>query len=527
MEPSYRSHFGRGFQKEVSRMLYSPPFPLLLEETRFGNTESRLLLGNRTRIRDHKLEGNERSKVEDSEDYSNINIGIFDNRNIEITVFKEGTHTSGRWGGTDEFTSKKQAVFFTVNGQTHYTLPRSFFSRAKLDFLKDELMVHIDCTSVTLQRRRKIFMASRDRVRKSEELKNIEKDLLEILKTDDWLRKLNHVREERSIAHNAKDQNFANKVLSKLIKINPEIAVLLNIGDQVKTGINHEKEKRQRKRKNSVPPEPPVPFVGERFPTFFEIDKWNSEKGLYNKEIPQNSYVRVRFKTDVQNDYLNEIRGSERGYFKCDMPEILKGDVLRNGILTAKIEVTEGKQVGDTFTVRFELTRPWEDSFFQEIKFTVVKPQKTEDENGRTKDELEKNTPRPIPVYAQKQEGIERNEYKIWEEMTDFEWNEETISQVKEGENTDVYINMDASYLRGFLKRQRGISDKKREAIIRNYKIAILLYSVVLKSRVKKVVEDNGADEEYIFQIMMQGVSSIILDLIIDNQKLLDFDEEF
>jgi len=525
---SHRSHFGRGFQKEVNRILYSPPLPILIQETRFGNNiDDRLLLGNRTRIRDHKVEEKERSKVEDSEDYANVDLGIFNNRNIEIHVFKEGTHkTPGRWGGTDEFTSKEQAVMFTINGQTHHALKRTFFCKAKLDFIKDELMVHVDCTSVPVQRRRKVFMASRDRVRKSNELKEIESDLLDLLRNDEWLKKLNHLREEKSIVHNAKDQNFANKVLSKLVKVNPEISTLLNIGNQLKTGIDKDTKKQQRKKRPYVPAPEPPPFEGKKFPTLFEIYNWDSKKGIFCKDIPQNSYVRIKFKTDVRNDYLNEIRAGERGYFKCNFPNILKASGLRNGVLTTKIEAPEEKQVGSTFVAKFELTHPYQESFVCKIQFNVVKPQQTKEGDGRTKDELEKNIPRPIPVYAQIQEGIERGEYKIWEEMTDFEWNEETVSQVKEGKSTDVYINMESIYLRNFLKRQRNISDKRRDAIRRNYKIAILLYSMILKSKVGQIDDGSNLDEENLFQVMMQGVGSIILDLIIDNNQILDYEEE-
>ena len=510
--------------REINRFLYSPPLPILIQESR-SNERPKIMLGNRTRIHDNKMESNERRKVEDSEDYSNVKIGIFENRDIEIIAFKDGTHTGK--GSSNEFTKKEEAIFFTVNGQTHHALKRSFFSRAKLDFLKDELMVHIDCSSVPYKRKKLIFMPSRDRVRKSKELKDIEKDLLEILRNDTWLRKLNHTREQKSIVHSAKDQKFANKVFSKLLKTNPAISALLNLGKQVKTGMDKTKKHRKKSENKQNHIKSPVLFQGKKFPTFFEIYKWNSEKGLYHKEIPQNSCVSIKFQTDVQNDYLNEIRGDEKGQFKCNVPDVLKGNVLRNGILTAKIEVPTNKQAGDTFTVRFELTHPCADSFFQEIQFIVLNPQNTENKNGQTKDTIKKNAPRLISVHAKNQEELERNEYKIWEEMNDFKWDENTISQVKEGENMDVYINMDALHLHNFLKYQGINSKKKRESVIRNYQIAVLLYSVVLKSKSKKITEENdNLDEEKIFQIMMQGISSIILDLIIDNQKLLSFEDE-
>lgn len=522
--PSHRSHFGRGFWKEANRILYSPALPILLQETRYQEEkEERLLIGNRTRIRDHKVEEKRESVVEDTEDYSNVKLGIFEDRHVEITVFKEGTHTSGRWGGTDEFTTKEQAIFFTVNGQTHHKLPRSFFRRAKLDYLKDELMVHIDCSSVPVQRRDKIFQSNRTNVFKRKESKAMEEDLLEILKSDEWLRGLNYIREQKSIAHNIKDQKFANKVLSKLVKANPDLSLLLNLGNQVKTGVYKDKKRHQEKPPKPKPKPPPLPpFEGKRFPTFFNVYKWDDEKGIYLKEIPQNSYVRVKFETDVQNDYFNEIRGRERGYFRCSISEIVNSVALRNGIVTVKNEAPINRKVGDTFTARFELTHPYDDSFFQAVEFKVIEPQKIAEKDGRTKDELKRSAPIPVPVYKQTKEGIERSAYKTWEEMIDFEWNEETVSQVKEGDQIVVYINMDSCYLHKFLLHHKGVSDNKRESIIRNYQMAIFLYSVIFRSKIKQKTEECNVDEDNFFQVVMQGVSSIILDLMVDNQKLFD-----
>ena len=66
-------------------------------------------------------------------------------------------------------THQVPSIFFTVNGQVHGNLPSDFVSRhLKFDYLKDNLLVSVDCTMMDPRVREDFFMASRDRVRKNE-----------------------------------------------------------------------------------------------------------------------------------------------------------------------------------------------------------------------------------------------------------------------------------------------------------------------------------------------------------------------
>jgi len=202
-------------------------------------------------------------------------------------------------------------------------------------------------------------------------------------------------------------------------------------------------------------------------------------------------------------------------------------NVLHKGTLTARIKAPEQANIGEIIRIRFELTHPYRESLFQDIEFRVVKPQNTEDRKGRTDNELEKSIPSPIPVYRQEQVDIAENDYKTWQDM-DSEWNENTVSQVKETDTSkNVYINMDSKYLHNFIKRQTNISDRKLEAIKRNYLIAILLYSIIVKSKLNEIEDEiTDIDKEILFNNMMQGVSSIILDLTLDNKRIFEHEED-
>ncbi len=66
-------------------------------------------------------------------------------------------------------------IFFVVNGQVHGQLPSDFVTRKlKFDYLRDSLLVSVDCTAMEVGVYEDFFMSSRDRVRKNETYAAIE-----------------------------------------------------------------------------------------------------------------------------------------------------------------------------------------------------------------------------------------------------------------------------------------------------------------------------------------------------------------
>jgi len=109
--------------RELNRVLHYPVLPITLHETRKfkGHSPSKLLVGNRMRILK-----NDNQNIEDNcPPIIPIiaELGKFGKRTIEVTVFKEGTIK-------DEFASPGEAIFFTINGQTHAAI-RPLFSQDK------------------------------------------------------------------------------------------------------------------------------------------------------------------------------------------------------------------------------------------------------------------------------------------------------------------------------------------------------------------------------------------------------------
>lgn len=266
-------------------------------------------------------------------------LGKFGKRLIEVTVFREGTRR-------DEFATPNDAIFFTINGQTHATIGRSFLkTKANLHYLADSMLIHIDCTDVETNIREKTFMPSRDRMRDSAVSKGIENVLAEELARHEGLRQLNQNRREQQITKNPKDTQFLEGVISKLITKNRDILSYLGLGGAIKD-------------RAEIGKEPNEEFEGKRIPTYLKI------KGGDRKQIPINSFSRIIFETDASNDYFS--REIDRGSLIV-YPDVMKSYHLWNGRITVKLVPSKNAKIGDKKNVIAMLTRPSNDQLSVEF----------------------------------------------------------------------------------------------------------------------------------------------------------------
>jgi hypothetical protein len=471
------------FWRDFNRALHYPALPIELHETRKfrGKSPSKILMGNKMRI----LKDDNKSVEDNCPPIITIvaELGNFGKRTIEVTVFKEGT-------GTKEFTTSSEAIFFTINGQTHATIGRSFLkTKANLHYLADSMLIHVDCTDVETNIREKTFMPSRDRMRDNEVSKGIENVLAEELSRHEGLRELNQNRREQQITKNPKDTQFLEGVISKLITKNRDLLSYLGLGgtikDKTELGEKFNKE-----------------FEGKRIPTYLKI------KGGDKKQIPINSFSRIILETDASNEYFS--REIDRGSLIV-YPDVMKSYHLWNGRITVKLVPSKNAKVGAKKNVIAMLTRPSDDQLAVEfeVEYTEEIEPKVKPQQPPIRPKIKDyKLPEPILVYKEKRDG-----YKCWTEMRkedDSTWDEKDITKVVpsgNGAGVDVFINMDASVLHDFLKRQR-LTDKKQVFIKRSWQTAIFLNSLVIYNDLAKNEKGDMVPD------VMKSVSKIILDLM-------------
>jgi hypothetical protein len=479
--------------RDLNRVLHYPVLPLTLHETRkFRRQGPIVLFGNRLRI----LKDENSNVEENCPPLIPIiaELGKFGKRTIEVTVFREGTVK-------DEFSSPGESVFFTINGQTHASIGRSFLrTKANLHYLADYMLVHIDCTDVDTNIREKIFMPSRDRMRDTEISKEIELILAEELGRHEGLRELNQLRREQQITKNPKDTKFLEGVVSKLVKKNRTILNYLGLGGNIKERPEvFQQEIRE--------------FEGRKFPSYLKL------LGPNRKQMTINSYARVTFETDATNDYFS--RETDKGSLIV-YPDVMKSCHLWNGRMTVKLIPSKTARAGQIRKVIALLTRPYDEPLTVEFEVEYmpeIEPQIPLLHVPRLPKIKDYRLPEPILVYKTKREGS-----RSWGEMKKEDgthWNGADIAKVVpsgDGAGVDVFINMDADVLHTFL-RQHKVSGRRQDYIKRSWETAVFLNSLVIYNDLARSEKGDLVPD------IMKSVSKIILDLMCNETFLKELEK--
>lgn len=226
-------------------------------------------------------------------------------------------------------------ICFVINGQVHGIFSPDFVkTRLKLEYLTDKygaLLVLIDCTSMNEKVREDFFMASRDRFRRNEVYREIERKLIEELQDHSGLQALNQQRRKEAVEERQNEEGPA-EVFQKLLKVDPTLASVFSPGDRLTT--------------TTGPGNPPPPFVGRKFPTFFRL---RSPKEEATKGCPLNGTCRVEFETDASNDYFK--RADCPGTIVIEPPDLLEANHLWNGRWETRFRVPWDVEVGTLIPV--------------------------------------------------------------------------------------------------------------------------------------------------------------------------------
>jgi len=313
---------------ELEKYLHSPCLPFRLTETRNyeANYFSTTISGVWATILSAGTGQN--SKVEPGfPGYDELNLPRIGSLPYSIAVFPDSVR--GR--------HVPHGVFFTMNGQVHGQLPADFVSRTlKYDYLKDHLLVSVDCTAMDSMVREDFFLASRDRVRRNNVYEEIVDHLKDALRNHGGLGELNAARRKKAIESAISDDKEASSLFNDLLKTDPTLASLFGVGDRLVT---------------STGPGPGATFVGRKFPTFFRMVK--SPAGGLLKNCPVNRVCRVEFETDATNDYFKRVDCP--GVIATDPPNVIEHSSLWNGKFTAQFRVPwhikPGERVEVTITV--------------------------------------------------------------------------------------------------------------------------------------------------------------------------------
>lgn len=460
-----KSAITSSLHREINSRLYAPMMPVMMVDARtcFGSSgrvqrAGTVMRGNRGRVaRDAGDHVRMRREIQ-------FKLRGFGKHLIEVTVFRHaltygdaGARRAGRGRGApiSGFRSKSEAVMLTQNGQTHATISEARLkSETGLESLAPHMMVHMDLTGIPTTKT-KIFMASRDRVRKSADYKTLEEAIMRDLKDDDQLRALDAeykgLDDSASVHDESMDQAIVNAV-----RRNRYIADLLRAGGTAVEGGGGGNgggdgggedggggaggDGEDGGGGGSPAPE----FVPSYVPTYLRVRGVPSgeEPSVVRKQIPHDggtSYVYLE--TDAPNDYTT--READAGKLISQFPDASDGSCHEpyDGVVRVKIR-SKGAQFGDAGELIVVLTRPNAMPLRCIVQLYYGAPKGDGGDGGDgggPGDDPDKDAGVSVPELR----WVARDQ---WEAQ---EWGEESVSKVK---SDAILINRDCRYLTEFVK---------------------------------------------------------------------------
>lgn len=336
---------------------------------------------------------------------------------------------------------KDEGIIFTINGQTHGSIPMSFFTRGRigLSYLADSIIIIVECDGINSRTREDLFMNSRDRLSSGELKVQVEEKLAEVLKDHSQLKLLNNKRRRDAITERLSDTRPLRDVLEDLIQKSPTLQNFLQVGQDIRNPFIPRSVGEQEV------------FIGKSHPSFFRL-----MAGQQDSECHMNLRFRVQFETDVENEYF--IRDRHPGSFTFTLNDKVVEYVnnLNNGILTLTVALPESTKAGDILHGHVcinddTLIEP----FCETFRRRVLPPIRVNNgEAGRRRQPSgggngERQAPSKL-AYPQVVEVIE-------EEWPRYDFDRNSALKVFSAESNayDFYVNIDNIWLRSEINQAR------------------------------------------------------------------------
>lgn len=410
--------------------------------------------------------------------------------------------------------SGNEGIVFTVNGQSHGFLSKSFFERktVSMSYLSDSILILVDCSKIDKRKHEDLFMNSRDRLCDGPLKDEIEQQLEDIIKNHQGLKALREKRVREDIENKLQDSKPLADVLENIIKKSPSLSSLFLQGIRIKNPFKLIGVTEIGK------------FKGKEFPAYFKLTK------EYSKGKPKfcpinNRKFRIQYETDAENDYFN--RDKEPGELTLKINGTSIGDYslnLWNGLATLNVGIPNNARIGDILCFQTEvvdITRL--EPFSGEFCVKIEQPQKKQNGgNGERKKPSSKKTgkDRQKPTYFDIPNMIEVRRDKWQGNGYSFD-KKSALAVVYAGEEIgyNFFINMDNVYLQMEIKGNTKINPKLLEA---RFKYGMVLLGISLldfeekrKEEERVVTQEN--DNISIFEKISQfskAISPTLLPMI-------------
>lgn len=508
-ETEIKSEINQYFRRRLERYIVDSPLPVRLIDARYGDSFGDVhTQGLLPRLDENREYIEDIDKIDHSFDNP-----ILGDRLVRIYLLKADDVLEDE--GLSEYTKanfvtgrkhRKQAVLFTVNGQTHGDQGETFIKRrCSFNRVAKDTLVFVDFSDVSDADIVDLFKPSRDRLTEKEPAKALRQELEDLISDNKMLKQEEQRRRNRMAKEESEE--LEENILEQILQKNPALKGYLKAGKKQPT-VTEEGDQ-----------EPD--YDGKFYPDKFEIIKsyrsranyktWDGPDGRYEKEIPVNKTSIQRFELNAKDDYLT--RETETGSIKASIPQIVKSVRLKHGILSVTLQAPSGAEPGHSIPLQLsvEPAQVGDGKLTRTVSLQFTEP--VEDSGGGGGEKKQS-------------EGFELPE-AYWVEKDDWDdhgMNEQSIVEVAPYDDEMVlYINKHAAPLQNFMTRH-NVRESAKETIQQRYKLAVIFYSVGQYIEMQQEYEDNPLWDEIDFadvvQTSMRGVAQSLLEQTISDDEL-------
>jgi len=542
LPPGSRSVISRDLNQSINEYLHKPALPIYIidRKERYPKDVAleRVMFGLTNRLQFQKDKYVDRQLTLDIK--GNKEIGDF---KVYATLFKvkNDDKSAKEFKNTiqNEFFKNNMSVAFSLNGQVHGSYTSEFITRAcKWKLFKDYLLLHVDCTTLTLHYRNNLFMASRDRLKNGKEAETIRRLLADQLKKSE-LGEIYKQRKESFSADTGDAQDLL-KTFSKNLPLNPEMLKLLKQTFKLDDLSNIKKDDNQKKKqKNKSKPKSSEAFISKRFPSIFNIEGKPAKDGKVLKGIPLGGNKTIKFSTDVENEYFDRIK--DKGDLKLFVlkhgPNEAKGgdapgapkeiedyfQVVKSspqeGTIRVNLQPKDTLNVGDELEVQADLTtiEP-SDNPLQVVFYVKIEKMLEKEPKPKEPEVPQIGLPKMELVYKDGNEGV-----MTWNKMTEngilFDGTEVMATLSNDDDELEtIFINMDSHVLKSYKSKFDGeeqlqIADNKY--ISQVYFHTLFLYSILKQKNYRFSLNGDSNQDKTLDELLQDLFKSMYTEFLL------------
>ena len=351
----------------LQQVLFDPIIPIWFDNRVHG--WRRVIKGSRNALNGAVDEGDESGsgpKLAHRAKMFHASLGEYGRLGVEYWVLSAPEKNNKR--PTAAYVDPRRPIVLTLNGQNQGEMPVSLIRKdAELPYLAHRLICHLDCNALTALALRGLLVSNREDARSGIVHDMIQRELVQALRSDDELTRLNA---------EAKETTFKERDESATQTMRQEVARLLRLqgfevspamGAVAAKGEAEDRPGRGKRRRGK-----PTPIELHEPPTFVRL-VWTADEPI-NLYPGQRRYLRIE--TDAHSRH-HDPTAPEKSRFNFVISgngmRVAGTTTLQGGRMRVMVDCGDAGKPGDAGELRVELSRAGQSLLSDSRKIAVIK----------------------------------------------------------------------------------------------------------------------------------------------------------